>query len=293
LLDFLRTISTTLGDSPELQRKVQNSIGSLTAIRNSERNIPPVGMQRYPKPCNADAAGGELKITDFHPVEVARQLTLIDHSLLKRIRTVDFRSKTIESKSLQELAHHNAVLPLWITTEVLQGPTPTDRARTIDFFIGVAKQCLELRNYNGVLAVVSALDSVTVSRLQETWKYVDHAEQFEQLKKIVEPPFVMYQEALAQCELPFIPSIIVTFHYLDMLEVLSTFTRSAVGDTKDSDSKEINVVKLQRIHKVVYKWQQEGMWYELQPLERLCGYLLLQKEFGDTATLEALSAQLE
>ncbi|XP_070115025.1 ral-GDS-related protein-like [Equus caballus] len=47
--------------------------------------------------------------------------------------------------------------------------TAQDRARVVELWIQVAKECRVLGNYASLRAIVSALQSPSISRLQKTW----------------------------------------------------------------------------------------------------------------------------
>ncbi|XP_036788040.2 ral guanine nucleotide dissociation stimulator-like [Manis pentadactyla] len=50
--------------------------------------------------------------------------------------------------------------------------TAQDRARVVEFWIQVAKECLDLENFASLHAILLALQSPAISRLQCTWGHV-------------------------------------------------------------------------------------------------------------------------
>ena len=75
-----------------------------------------------------------------------------------------------------------------MTTEVVQTEgSAEDRGRVISGFIWLANACRELNNHNGVMEIVSGLNSSSVLRLKASWEAVGKTERklFEQLVKWV------------------------------------------------------------------------------------------------------------
>ncbi|XP_066233842.1 ral guanine nucleotide dissociation stimulator-like [Saccopteryx leptura] len=69
--------------------------------------------------------------------------------------------------------HFNCVVTCVITT-CLGDPSmkARDRAKVVEHWIEVAKECRALRNFSSLHAILSALRSTSVHRLQKTWKKV-------------------------------------------------------------------------------------------------------------------------
>ncbi|CRK22127.1 hypothetical protein BN1708_017922, partial [Verticillium longisporum] len=63
------------------------------------------------------------------------------------------------------------------------------RATVIKQWIKIAHQCLELHNYDGLMAIICSLNSSTISRLRKTWDIVSvkRREMLRHLQAIVEP----------------------------------------------------------------------------------------------------------
>jgi RasGEF domain len=58
----------------------------------------------------------------------------------------------------------------WVATEICTQPQLKPRVKTIEKFIKIAKECKRLNQYNALLAIVSGLNLVAVSRLKQTWE---------------------------------------------------------------------------------------------------------------------------
>jgi hypothetical protein len=71
----------------------------------------------------------------------------------------------------------------WVATEICTQPELKNRAKVIENWIKIAKQCFKLCNYNGTMAIVSGLNVVAVSRLKQTWLQV-HPKRLKQLSEL-------------------------------------------------------------------------------------------------------------
>lgn len=137
--------------------------------------------------CPPDADLPNLNLREFsafelldHPRELARQITLIDHALFCNITSLDVLLKIslglIKKHQLKEaqlsvekVAERFNKMSNWIVYSIVSERSIHRRAKMFMNFIETAKQCLELRNYNAVMAiVVASLGSAHVRRLSDT-----------------------------------------------------------------------------------------------------------------------------
>lgn len=121
-------------------------------------------------------------ILGVDPLEMARQLTLIDWNLFKRIRPQECMGCYWESLEKQYLAVHIVAivdqannLSLWISGVIVTGYSTELRGQYITYFIKTAKKCYTLKNYNAVFTIMSALTSSAVLRLEASWQHVPGA----------------------------------------------------------------------------------------------------------------------
>lgn len=55
-----------------------------------------------------------------------------------------------------------------VATEILRHSRKRFRAKTIEFFIDVAKECINVGNFNSLMAIVAGLSLQPVARLKRT-----------------------------------------------------------------------------------------------------------------------------
>ncbi|VDK59859.1 unnamed protein product [Gongylonema pulchrum] len=58
-------------------------------------------------------------------------------------------------------------------SEVLRCSKRQSRVRTIEYFIEVARECINYANFNSFMAIVAALSLPLIGRLKKTWSRVD------------------------------------------------------------------------------------------------------------------------
>nr|KAF6430178.1 hypothetical protein HJG59_015532 [Molossus molossus] len=120
-------------------------------------------------------------ILSFPPRLVAEQLTVMDAELFKRVlphQCLDFVWSQRDKPGKEHLAptvratitQFNHVATCVITT-CLGDPSmrARDRAKVVEHWIKVAKECRALRSFSALHAILSALQSVSVHRLKKTW----------------------------------------------------------------------------------------------------------------------------
>uniref|UniRef100_A0A3Q2ZMZ4 Ral guanine nucleotide dissociation stimulator n=1 Tax=Kryptolebias marmoratus TaxID=37003 RepID=A0A3Q2ZMZ4_KRYMA len=120
----------------------------------------------------------------FDPIMVAEQFTLMDADLFKKVVPYhclggiwsqrDKKGKEHLAPTIRAtVAQFNSVTNCVITT-CLSNPTlkPNQRARLIERWIDVARECRILKNFSSLRAILSALQCNAIHRLKRTWEEV-------------------------------------------------------------------------------------------------------------------------
>jgi hypothetical protein len=77
-----------------------------------------------------------LTLLDFHPEEVARQMTLLDHKLFAQVPLHEFlKNKQSSASKLGALINHFNLISGWVSTEVLQANDIEQRLILIHRFL--------------------------------------------------------------------------------------------------------------------------------------------------------------
>ncbi|XP_041957472.1 LOW QUALITY PROTEIN: ras-GEF domain-containing family member 1B-A [Alosa sapidissima] len=84
-----------------------------------------------------------------------------------------------------------------VATEICMAVKKKHRARVIEFFIDVARECFNIGNFNSLMAIISGMNMSPVSRLKKTWGKVKTAK-FDILEHQMDPSsnFYNYRTAL-------------------------------------------------------------------------------------------------
>ncbi|NXP52734.1 RGF1B protein, partial [Heliornis fulica] len=84
-----------------------------------------------------------------------------------------------------------------VATEICMPVKKKHRARVIEYFIDVARECFNIGNFNSLMAIISGMNMSPVSRLKKTWAKVKTAK-FDVLEHQMDPSgnFYNYRTAL-------------------------------------------------------------------------------------------------
>ncbi|KAH6584821.1 hypothetical protein BASA61_007189 [Batrachochytrium salamandrivorans] len=217
-----------------------------------------------PAPAMAEGATSPVVIKqgflDFDSVDLARQLTLLEQDQLCIIKPIhyllriwaDEKDPIIERelRPLNDAVSSFNTVSFWVATEICTQPEIKNRAKVVEGFIKLAKECRKLNNFNTLMAVISGLNLVAVSRLKATWEITDpkRVKQLNELEALLSPTnnFRIYRSLVAEIEeeqlknrRPYIP-------------ILSLFLKDFLfmndGNPKIVDNGCINVDKLRTMY---------------------------------------------
>lgn len=135
-------------------------------IRPEEFQIPilPKSLKRF-------------TLLDIDPMEVARQLTLLEMDIFLKIQPVELMKQEWSRKNTSSLAVNVRAMSAmstkitgWVICTILQEADLKRRSFVLKYFIKVGDRCLTLNNFHTLMAIQSAFNSSTISRLKKTWE---------------------------------------------------------------------------------------------------------------------------
>ncbi|XP_017163393.1 rap guanine nucleotide exchange factor 1b isoform X8 [Poecilia reticulata] len=217
---------------------------------------------------------------DFRSHEIADQLTLLDAELFYKIEIPEvllWAKEQNEEKSpnLTQFTEHFNNMSYWVRSLIIQQEKAQDREKLLLKFIKIMKHLRKLNNFNSYLAILSALDSAPIRRLE--WQK-QTSEGLEEYCTLIDSSssFRAYRAALAEVEPPCIP-------YLGL--ILQDLTFVHLGNPDLIDGK-VNFSK---------RWQQfnildsmrrfQQVHYELKRNEEIISFF---NDFSDHLAEEAL-----
>lgn len=159
---------------------------------------------------------GKITFLALHPLEIARQLTLIDQSLFRSVPATELLAarwtkadKEHSTPAIHRFTKQFNKVTYWVATEILTALNHYQRIEIIQRFIQIATDLHALQNFNGMMAVHAALNMNCVQRLKVTWKAV--SDKYRKKMAVIETlmdsrrNFANYRKALLSAKPPAIP----------------------------------------------------------------------------------------
>ncbi|XP_059714790.1 ras-specific guanine nucleotide-releasing factor 1 [Haemorhous mexicanus] len=229
-------------------------------------------------------------------LEIAEQLTLLDHLVFKKIPYEEFFGQgwmKLEKNErtpyiMKNTKHFNDVSNL-IASEIIRNEEITARASAIEKWVAVADICRCLHNYNAVLEITSSLNRSAIFRLKKTWLKVSKQTKalIDKLQKLVssEGRFKNLREALKNCDPPCVP-------YLGMyLTDLAFIEEGTPNYTEDGL---VNFSKMRMISHIIREIRQfQQTSYKIEHQPKVTQYLLDQSGVMDEESLYEASLRIE
>ncbi|MBM6384722.1 MAG: hypothetical protein JSY10_12115 [Paenibacillus sp.] len=157
----LVTVYKSLQQKLQELKKTDEDFNNIQSLLNRVRNIH---MSATTVPT----------ILQFQPVLIAYQLTLMDSTIFRNIpmdAILSHSPKTPHPAIVASTDFFNYLTRL-IEHAILLQQDASGRAQHINHWIKVAGKCHELKNYQTLKAVVSALGTPPIKRLKKSWSFV-------------------------------------------------------------------------------------------------------------------------
>ncbi|XP_048185543.1 ras-specific guanine nucleotide-releasing factor 1 isoform X3 [Perognathus longimembris pacificus] len=229
-------------------------------------------------------------------LEIAEQLTLLDHLVFKKIPYEEFfgqgwmkLEKNERTPYIMKTTKHFNDISNLIASEIVRSEDLAARVNAIEKWVAVADICRCLHNYNAVLEITSSMNRSAVFRLKKTWLKVSKQTKalIDKLQKLVssEGRFKNLREALKNCDPPCVP-------YLGMyLTDLAFIEEGTPNYTEDGL---VNFSKMRMISHIIREIRQfQQTAYKIEHQAKVTQYLLDRSAVLDEESLYESSLRLE
>ncbi|KAJ5176358.1 uncharacterized protein N7482_002235 [Penicillium canariense] len=222
---------------------------------------------------------GEASITilDFDPMELARQLTIkesrifcsiLPEELLDTEWTRKSGSLAVNVRAMSTLSTDLAHL---VADSILYLEEPKKRAATIKHWVKIASKCLELNNYDSLMAIICSLNLSMISRLKRTWDIVSQKTKttLEQLRSIVDVSrnYAVLRQRLQNHVPPCLPFVGTYLTDLTFVDHGNQSLRSLPTD--DGEMAVINFDKHMKTARIISELQRFQIPYRLTEVPEL------------------------
>jgi len=218
----------------------------------------------------APAAAAPLEFMDVDPIELARQITLIDYELFGQIRAMELLNQSWNKPKLKHRSPHVLemiqrfnTLSKWLCGVILNTESLKERIKVMQNVVKLGRALLQLKNFNALNAVLSALQNSAVYRLTQTKegmgsKYLKLIEEWAALMAPRQNS-ANYKAALAAAQAPAVPYL---GYYLSALTFIEEGNPQRLHGL-------INFKKCRLISKVIVGLlqYQVGKRYNLVPID--------------------------
>ncbi|KAI9355434.1 ras guanine nucleotide exchange factor domain-containing protein [Zopfochytrium polystomum] len=239
-----------------------------------------------------------LKLTDIDPLELARQLTLIEVDMFSKLKGREFvdvawmkQDKLVRAPNVLRMSQWSNRVVHWLISEIVSIKDSTRlRAQALERIISMAQHLERLNNFNGVKEVTAALQSSCVYRLRKTKESVGskYLKIAEDLTSLVSSE-LNYKKFRARVQSSTLPLIPFPGLYQGDLVFLDTYSKNFI------DGGLVNIQKYQKVANVILELQTfQKTPYNLEPVPEIQDYIrqysVLTDEQAYAASLQFLIA---
>ncbi|KAI9832950.1 MAG: hypothetical protein M1826_000729 [Phylliscum demangeonii] len=292
LLALAERVSATSGPLlPRLFSSVGKTNGSVAQYISPDAPMPAPVLSRTQSTAlrNWKQGRGSVSMLDFDPLELARQLTInasrvfcsiMPEELLGQEWTKKSNSMAAKVRAMSTLSTDLATL---VSDSILEVVDVKRRAAVVKQWVKIAKRCLELNNYDTLMAIISALNSSGILRLKKTWDALSSKtrSRLEELRSVMDVArnYAVLRQQLQNHVPPCLPFVGIYLTDLTFIDVGNQITRQLqpAGDQREGISV-INFDKHMKTAKIIGELQRFQIPYRLSEVPELQEWLQAQIE---------------
>lgn len=221
-------------------------------------------------------AGGNLPaILDFEPLEVARQLTIKQMTVFCAILPEELlgsewmKNGGAGSPNVKAMTALSTDLSNYVAETILHYTEVKKRAAVVKQWIKIGHQCLDLHNYDALMAIICSLNSSTITRMRKTWDAVSikRREMLKTLQAVVEPAqnHKALRAQLSEHVPPCLPFQGMFLTDLTFVDIGNPATKQLQGED-GNDMTVVNYDKHSRTAKIIGELQRFQVPYKITEL---------------------------
>ncbi|KAI8058776.1 ras guanine nucleotide exchange factor domain-containing protein [Thamnidium elegans] len=226
----------------------------------------------------------KFRLLDLDPIEMARQLTLMDFKMYSSIKPVECLDKAWSrdassnnnsapvAANIQASIDYCNQVTTWVSDEILSQSEVKKRSTLIKYWVNVSERCRMLNNFNTCMAILSAFDNSAVGRLKRTWEMVGARTNHivSQIRKLMgaNRNFNQYRALIHSVNPPCIPFLGI---YLQDLTFIEDGNPNFLKTSKDL----INFAKRAKTAEVIREMQQyQTMGYQFRMVDEIQVFIM-------------------
>ncbi|KAI5809511.1 ras guanine nucleotide exchange factor domain-containing protein [Peziza echinospora] len=257
----------------------------------------------------ASGSGTQPSFLDFDPLELARQFTLkesrmfcsiLPEELIAQEWTKKNGSLAVNVRAMSALSTDLAHL---VAETILAQEDSKRRAVVIKQWIKIADRCLELNNYDSLMAIMCTMNASTIVRLKKTWEIVSSRTKqvLEHLRSVID---VSKNHAVLRARLrghvpPCLPFLGTYLTDLTFVDVGNPSKRPLTSEDGTTTKQLINFDKHIKTARIISELQRFQIPYRIAEVPELQQWIDAQvmrirtSKAGDVQTLYRRSLLLE
>ncbi|CAF0754244.1 unnamed protein product [Brachionus calyciflorus] len=274
--ETLNLINQMLNEShlTDTERKVAKQIIQQLTIPLEKKKENLIDIDTLLRP---PTTPGKVKFSELSVSEIAEQMTYIDYQIFASISSQELLGqawmkvgKERNAKNVLLFSKRFNEMSQLVVSEIIMSANHSQRLEKLEKWTTIANICKFLKNFNGVLQIMSAFASTSVFRLKSIWDKLSKNSQqtIETLQNLVSSDgrFKNLRDAMNKCDPPCIP-------YLGMYLMDLVFIEESTPDFLERNL--INFSKLRMVSHIIRDirtFQQSK--YSIHHNRRVCEYLL-------------------
>lgn len=231
--------------------------------------------------------GNAPSILDFTPLELARQFTIKEMNIFSTIMPDELLASEWMKKTGSNAVNVKAMITLstdlsnLVADSILESESDAKkRAVLIKHWIKIASRCLELNNYDSLMAIICSLNSSMITRLKKSWDMVSNKrkDELKVLQELVEPTknHAVLRQRLHDHVPPCLPFVGTYLTDLTFVDIGNPSTKTLPGCGGDHDMTVVNFDKHCRTAKIIGELQRFQIPYRLVEVPELQEWIQAQ-----------------